>query len=225
MIPNAAHNQWTIEPPHGCRFANQIGGEVTIFFPAGREKEVRAHIVKELNRLIGLTAAPAASALPAAPVAPSAPAAVPINTAAAYPSAISHVTPVIAAVVGLAPAVVGIAPSAPNASTSAPTPAPASPPAGGLTEEEIAAYEAEVGIETQDTLAPPPPASTDCPQTHAMSETHFAQCTLKPGHMGLHAVFYKGLYYPLNLAPQDTWKAVPSIPAIEPQDVAPEPAA
>lgn len=54
MVPNRTHNAWTLEPPAGCRFFNQVGGEVTLFFPRGQEQAVHDWIVRQLaERLAG----------------------------------------------------------------------------------------------------------------------------------------------------------------------------
>jgi hypothetical protein len=86
MGPNQSHNAWTIEPPVGCRFANQLGGEVTLYFPRGQEKAVHDHVIKRVHEayLASLKQGYAGAVLAPPHAAPSHAAA--IDMRSAYPS-------------------------------------------------------------------------------------------------------------------------------------------
>jgi hypothetical protein len=41
--------KWTLTPPHGVRFVNELGNEVSCQFPIGKEEEVFQTIFQQLN--------------------------------------------------------------------------------------------------------------------------------------------------------------------------------
>jgi len=49
-MSQAQNVRWTIVPPPGCVFRNELGGEVTLTFEEGREEEVLACLEREIAR-------------------------------------------------------------------------------------------------------------------------------------------------------------------------------
>lgn len=48
-MPNPNTIKWTLHPPHGMRFVNEIGGEVTCQFESGLEAELFAALTGQLQ--------------------------------------------------------------------------------------------------------------------------------------------------------------------------------
>ena len=197
MVPNQGHNAWKIDPPAGCRFANEMGGEVTLYFPRGREKEIHDSIIKSVHeQYLRATLTPA-------PVFASSVAAVPaqniIPDHAVFNPAQVHTQPA-GVVTSQVPNIPGIAPH-PLDELIAKSQAEIDAANAGM------AAKAEADLQAILTDTQGEPAPVDCPHVYEMNESHYSQCSLHPGHLGLHAVKYGEILYPLNLAPAPTWKS------------------
>lgn len=198
MVPNQGHNAWKLDPPAGCRFANEMGGEVTLYFPRGREKEIHDSIIKSVHEQY-LRATQSPAPVFASSVAPM-PAKNLIPDHAVFNPAQVHTQPAgvvpsphsIATVAGLAPHPLDEAIARSQADIDA--------------AQRAMAAQAETELHAILSNTEGEAAPVDCPQVHEINETHYSQCTLKPGHLGIHAVSFEGSFYPLNLAPQPTWK-------------------
>lgn len=264
-------NQWTIEPPHGCRFANQLGGEVTLFFPRGSEKAIRDYVIRAVNEAYKRSLTVPVFAPPPPAAGPQ-----PTHTPNATPTAAPHgmvprtrtvkmqdgseatITEYVPTSQGphLAPAPPA-APVAhagtrvvkmPDGSEATITEAPAQGYSGARIVDNVSAYPmlpinahpldrlaagtgAHAAHAEQPTFAPlappqgdeldveallaepadtvPPPANlTQCAYLHAVDADHVVQCSLAPHASGMHAIKHEGAFYPLNLAPRETWKTI-----------------
>lgn len=252
---NPSHlSQWTIEPPHGCRFANMVGGEVTIYFPRGAEKAVHDYIIRAVHEAYKRSLVMPALAQGPAPTHPQ-PVHTPNTTPSAAPAGMVPVTravrmpdrseatiteyvpasqgPHVAAPVPTAPTsrvvrmpdgseatITDVAPPAPARAVqtrvsvaAAPLPLTAHPLeqlAGHALpppEPEPETLDVEAFLQQGDTV-PPPASLTQCAHLHAIDKDHVVQCSLEPHTTGMHVIKVGSTFYPLHLAPQETWKRV-----------------